>query len=84
MKIKFSGPALPRSGTLVLFLAEGKSLTGLADKADRACKGQIARALAAAAFTGRRDSSLDILAPGGGLGRVVVFGLGDPAKLSQS
>ena len=48
MKIKFSGPALPRSGTLVLFLAEGKSLTGLADKADRACKGQIARALAAA------------------------------------
>jgi len=83
MKIKFSGPALPRSGTLVLFLAEGKSLTGLADKADRACKGQIARALAAAAFTGRRDSSLDILAPGGGLGRVVVFGLGDPVKLTS-
>ena len=83
MKIKFSGSALPRSGTLVLFLAEGKSLAGLADKADRACKGQIARALAAAAFTGRRDSSLDILAPGGGLGRVVVFGLGDPAKLTS-
>ncbi len=57
-------------------------MTGLADKADRACKGQIARALSAAAFTGRRDSSLDIVAPGGGLGRVVVFGLGDPAKLT--
>ena len=83
MKIKFSGPALPRSGTLVLLLAEGKSLTGLADKADRACKGQIARAWLRRPLPAVVIRRLDILAPGGGLGRVVVFGLGDPAKLTS-
>ncbi|MFO1123023.1 MAG: leucyl aminopeptidase [Hyphomicrobiales bacterium] len=82
MKIKFAGSVLPRSGTLVLFLAEGKALTGLAAKADRQCQGQIARAIKSAGFTGRRDSSLDVVAPGGGLDRVIVFGVGDPDKLT--
>lgn len=82
MKISFAKPALPRAGALVLFKSEGKPLEGLAASADDRTKGQVGRAIAAADFTGKRDSSLDVLAPGGGLDRVVVMGLGDPAKLT--
>ncbi|MCB1433166.1 MAG: leucyl aminopeptidase, partial [Alphaproteobacteria bacterium] len=50
--------------------------------ADKRAKGQISRAMAAAAFTGRRDSSLDIVAPDGALKRIFLFGLGAIDSLS--
>ncbi|MFN4141065.1 leucyl aminopeptidase [Aestuariivirga sp.] len=81
MKISFSSPSLPKSGVLILLVPESGGLTGLAAKADQRCQGQISRAMAAAGFTGRRDTTLDIVAPGGGLGRVVLFGIGAPASL---
>jgi leucyl aminopeptidase len=81
MKISFASPNLPKSGALILLVPETGSLTGLAAKADQRCGGQIARAMEAAGFTGRRDTTLDIVAPGGGLARVVLFGLGTPANL---
>jgi leucyl aminopeptidase len=81
MKTSFSALNLPKSGVLVLLLADGAALTGLAAKADQHCDGQIGRAIKAAAFTGRRDSTLDIVAPGGGFNRIVLFGLGAPATL---
>jgi leucyl aminopeptidase len=81
MKISFSQPALPRAGVLILLIPEAGELAGLAAEADKRCGGHIKRAMAAAGFTGRRDSSLDIVAPGGGLDRVVLFGLGAAAAL---
>ena len=81
MKISFSTPALPKSGVLILLVPEGARLEGQPAEADRRTGGQIGRAMAAAAFTGRRDTTLDLVAPGGGFSRIVLFGLGAPAAL---
>ena len=82
MKLTFAAPALPKTGVLVLLVPEGEKLGGLAAAADKRAKGQISRAMAAAAFTGRRDSSLDIVAPDGALKRIFLFGLGAIDSLS--
>ena len=81
MKISFSAPTLPKSGVLILLVPEGGALAGLAADADQRTDGQIGRAVKAAGFTGRRDSTLDLVAPGGGYTRVVLFGLGTPESL---
>ena len=81
MKISFSPASLPKSGVLILLVPEGQPLAGLAAEADRRSGGHIRRAMTAAGFTGRRDSTLDIVAPGGSFNRVVLFGLGQPAAL---
>ncbi|WP_421693194.1 leucyl aminopeptidase [Aestuariivirga sp.] len=81
MKISFSAATLPKSGVLILLVPEGTALTGLAAEADRRADGQIKRAMAAAGFGGRRDTTLDIVAPGGGFSRAVLFGVGALANL---
>jgi len=81
MNISFAGGALPRSGVLVLLIADAKKLSGSALEADRRTKGQVSRAIAAAAFAAKRDSVLDVVAPGGGFDRILVMGLGDPELL---
>ncbi len=81
MKISFAAPALPKSGLLILLVPEAPELEGLAAEADGRTGGQIRRAMEAAGFTGRRDTTLDIVAPGGGFSRVVLFGIGQPAAL---
>jgi leucyl aminopeptidase len=81
MNISFTSPALPKSGLLILLLAEGAALTGLAAAADARTNGQVKRAMVAAGFTGRRDTTLDIVAPGGNFSRIVLFGLGTPSAL---
>ena len=82
MKIRFAPATLPKSGTLVVVVAEGAPLTGMAAAADSACDGRIAAAMKGAGFTGKRDQALDVLAPSGGLDRVILWGAGDAAKLS--
>ncbi len=76
LDIAFAPPALPATGALILPLAEGAALTGLAAAADRATDGGIARALAAAEFKGGKGKTCTILAPGAGLSRVGAGGLG--------
>jgi leucyl aminopeptidase len=83
LDIAFAKPALPRTGGLALLLAEKEKLSGIGAAADKACGGAITRALEAAKFTGRKGASCTILAPGGGLSRVVVVGLGEAAKLDR-
>ena len=61
---------------LILLRPEGAGLSGLAAALDARTDGQISRAMKAAGFTGRRDTTLDLVAPGAGLARVVLFGLG--------
>ena len=83
LDIAFAKPALPKSGALVLFLAEEESLSGLGRQADEATGGAISRALAAAEFKGKKHQACTILAPGAGLSRVVVVGRGRAGEQSQ-
>jgi leucyl aminopeptidase len=81
MKISFARGALPARGTVVAFTAQGKALTGPAAQLDRALSGRLAAAAKAADFDGKRDSVLDVLAPGARYDRAIIIGVGDPAKL---
>jgi leucyl aminopeptidase len=82
MKAKFGAPSLPKSGTLVLLAGEGPMLTPLGDEADKATAGHVARAMAAAKFEGKKDQSLDIIAPAEvGIDRIIMLGVGDVGKL---
>jgi leucyl aminopeptidase len=81
MKVSFSALAAPRQGTVVLFAVQGGKLEGVAASVDKACGGQIAKALKAARFEGAKDQTADILVPGGKLERVFVVGVGEAAKL---
>ncbi len=76
MKIKFFGGRLPATGTLVLFGLEHCKLLPMGQAADKRCNGQLTRAMKAAKFEAKRDSVLDILAPGDGFDRVLIVGLG--------
>ncbi|MDE2580363.1 MAG: leucyl aminopeptidase [Rhodospirillales bacterium] len=80
LDVAFVSADLPRAGTLVLPLAEGAALSGLAAAADEATGGAIARALAAAEFKGAKGKTCVVLAPGAGLARVVAVGLGKVAE----
>ncbi|MBO1073063.1 leucyl aminopeptidase [Roseomonas marmotae] len=76
--ILFVKPVLPRAGALVLPLAEGFTLDGLAKQADEATGGAISRGLEAAGFKGKKGQATTLWAPGGHLSRVVAVGLGAP------
>src|SRR6185437_9648946 len=86
LDVSFAKPALPKSGALVLLVEEGGGPgggTGEAWKAaDEATGGAVSRALTAAEFKGKKGQTVTVLAPGGGLSRVVAVGLGKLANLS--
>ncbi len=82
MKITFDKKSLPKSGLLVILVEEGAKLSASAKALDDAGKGQLARALKASTFEGKKDQTLDVLAPGGGVGRVLLLGVGKAAALS--
>src|SRR5580698_6442818 len=82
LDIAFAKPALPKSGALVLLMGEGEMPSGVWQQADEATGGAIARALAAAEFKGGKGKTCTILAPGAGLSRVIVVGLGKPSEFA--
>ena len=82
LDIRFAAPALPGTGALGLFVAEGQTAFGLWAAADEATGGAVSRAFEAAEFTGKDGQSVTILAPGAGLSRIVAAGLGKPADLT--
>ncbi len=84
MKVKFSAPVLPKAGVLVLLAASGCKLSEFGEKADSESGGAIMRALTAVDFDGKKASVADVPAPGAlPLSRVLVFGVGEPEKLSS-
>ncbi len=83
LDIAFNRPTLPKSGALVLLAHEGEKPSGLWQLADEATNGTIARALDVADFKGGKGKSVTILAPGAGLTRVIVVGLGKPAEVND-
>src|SRR5262249_11251590 len=83
MKISFADPKLPKSGTLVVGVLEGKKLSASAAALDKESKGVLARAMAAARFTGKKEATRAMPAPRGLFyDRVVLLGLGKPAGLT--
>jgi len=77
LDIAFAKPALPKAGALVLPLAEGAALTGLAATLDAAMEGGLTRALEAAAFKGKKGQSATFWAPHAGITKLVVMGMGE-------
>ena len=83
MLVAFAAPALPESGTLILSVGQEKTLGAAAAEVDRLSGGTLGRALAASRFTGKKDETLEILAPAGlGLARLLLVGLGKPEALT--
>jgi leucyl aminopeptidase len=76
MKISFEKPVQPKSGIAVILVEEGAKLEGLAKQIDEAGGGQLSRAIKAGGFEGKKEAVLDVIAPGGGLDRVILMGLG--------
>ena len=83
MKISFADPKLPKSGTLVVGVLEGKKLSASASALDKESNGALAGAIAASRFTGKKEETLMMPAPRGLFyDRVVLLGLGKPNALT--
>ncbi len=79
LDVAFAPATLPTEGALAILVLEGASPSGLWQAADQACGGTLSRAAATAEFTGKKGSTCMILAPGAGLSRVLLVGLGKEA-----
>ncbi|GAC1346975.1 MAG: leucyl aminopeptidase [Acetobacteraceae bacterium] len=74
--IQFASAACPSAGALALLVPEGAAPSGVWAAADASCGGALTRAAEAAEFTGKKGQTCVVLAPGAGLVRVVLVGLG--------
>ncbi len=83
MRIEFAALAMPEAGALILPIGPDNAFGAMAERADQLSAGALRRALAASRFTGKKDESLEILAPAGlGLSRVLLVGLGETETLT--
>ena len=78
LEIAFAKAVLPKTGVLVVPLAEGAVPAGLAAALDKAFSGGLKRAIEAAEFTGKKGQQAALLAPKAGFKRVLVVGTGKP------
>ncbi|MGE3875844.1 MAG: leucyl aminopeptidase [Parvibaculaceae bacterium] len=82
MNITFAAPGQPKSGVLVIFCPENKTLEGVAADIDKRSGGHVSRAIKAIDFEAKREQILDLVAPEKlSFQRIIVAGLGDPAKI---
>ena len=81
-EIEFSDYIEADSGTWIAGVYEGGQLFGTSAGLDRATEGALARAVTAEGFTGIEGGVMVIAAPGAGLDRVVLVGMG--AKETKS
>jgi len=72
VEIVFVKSALPKTGVLVVPLAEGETAAAL----DKALGGALKRAMEATEFTGKKGSQASLLAPKAGIKRVLLLGTG--------
>ena len=82
LDIAFARSTLPKSGALVLLAGEEGGPDALRTVADSATGEAVSRALQAVDFKPRLGKTCTILAPGAGLSRIVVVGIGRPAELT--
>lgn len=82
MKIEILDGKTPKRGSLVLVVGEGRQLGPFGQQVDKACGGTLVKAMAAAArFSGGKGQWLEVMAPGHGLGRVLLAGLGKTTEV---
>ncbi len=82
MKVVFAKSSPPAIGTLVVGALEDRQLSPTAAAIDSQTRGALVRAMAASRFKGKKDETLELLAPVGvKVGRVLLLGLGKPAAL---
>ena len=82
LDIAFAKAVLPKTGVLVVPLAEEAALGGLAAALDKVLSGGLKRAIAASEFTGKKGQQASLLAPNAGLTRVLVVGTGKAADFT--
>lgn len=82
LDVVFAKPALPKTGGLLLLVAEDEPQAGLWAEADAATGGAIARAVAVAGFKGGKGQTLSLIAPGAGLSHLALVGLGKRAEIT--
>jgi leucyl aminopeptidase len=83
LDVRSATPSLPTAHALALLVTEGAAPSGLWKAADDATHGAVSRAFATSEFTGKEGQTITILAPGGGLNRIVAVGLGNPDLTPQ-
>ena len=85
MIIHFAAPSLPAAGTLILTVTAERTLGPTGRETDRITGGMIGRALATGRFTGKKDETLELLAPAGlSAARVLLVGLGKPEDVTAA
>lgn len=78
MKIAFAKVGRPKKGAVVASVLDGGKLSPSAAALDSESGGLIAKAIAGSRFTGKAHQTLTVFTA---QGRVLLYGLGDPAKL---
>lgn len=78
MKIAFTKPARPKKGAVVCAVLSDGSLSPTAHAIDRETDSLISAAIAGSRFAGKAHQTLTVFTPAG---RVVLLGVGDPAKI---
>ena len=79
--VAFANLKMPQKGTLLLAVKKGRDLGALGRDLDKKTGGALTRAMKISKFEGGAGSTMEMLAPAGtDLDRVVLIGLGDPAK----
>jgi len=82
MKLAFMKPDQPTSGTIIVGVLDERKLSPAASSLDKKTGGLITRAMGASRFRGRKDESLEILAPRGvPVSRILLAGLGKVAEI---
>jgi leucyl aminopeptidase len=85
LKLTFSPHRIPAQGALILTVGAGQKLGTEGAKLDRKLSGALKRAMASSHFTGAKEQTLSVLAPAKSrLSRIVLVGIGDPAKLTDA
>jgi leucyl aminopeptidase len=81
--ISFANLSLPQEGVAVVLAEEGPKLAPAAKNLDKTSKGLLSRAANISGFKGKKDSSVDLLAPAGlKFSRLVLVGAGKTADYS--
>ncbi len=85
MKISFAKISVPAQGTVVFGVTDNGKLGPAAAKLDKRANGSISRAMKSATFAGKKEQTLEVLAPGGTkLDKVILVGLGDLESLNEA
>jgi leucyl aminopeptidase len=84
MKLSFSDPSLPRSGSVAVLASQERLLGPLGSDLDQRTGGMLARAMAAGRFAGKPGETLSVFAPAGlDLERIVIVGIGPADRLDD-